>query len=208
MVQQCRADDRYPAGVADLWRGSGKPSAARLVEARSIVVRSCRLRRFQLCGPPGRHIAQAPDREPRGIPLAIFGDDGWAGYGGAAAAAYRGGPVPLMKQRNYASGAIALNLHHPHFERGTSLRTFALCCSGAFQLADWREGIDRWLTPGLEIEVFRTPGQLRALVERYLGDHPARARIAAAGRARVIAEHTYFHRLAKMLEVLPAVSAA
>ena len=144
-----------------------------------------------------------------GLPLAIFGDDGWAGYGGAAAAAYRGGPVSSDEANViYASGAIALNLHHPQFQRGTSLRTFALCCSGAFQLADWREGIDRWLTPGLEIEVFRTPGQLRALVERYLGDHPARARIAAAGRARVIAEHTYFHRLAKMLEDVRAVSAA
>jgi spore maturation protein CgeB len=135
-----------------------------------------------------------------GLPLAIFGDSGWREYGGALAKAYRGGPVSSRRANViYASGGIALNLHHPQFRRGTSLRTFALCCSGAFQIADWREGLDCWLTPGVELETFRTPRALRALVERYLGDPDARARIAHAGRARVLAEHTYHHRVELML---------
>ncbi len=135
------------------------------------------------------------------VPLAIFGDEGWRRYGGGVARAYRGGPVSSERANLiYASGAIALNLHHPQFRRGTSLRTFALCCSGAFQIADWKDGLDRWLTPGVELETFRTPRELRELVDRYLTDTAARARVAAAGRARVLAEHTYQHRLKAMLQ--------
>jgi spore maturation protein CgeB len=135
------------------------------------------------------------------VPLAIFGDEGWRRYGGAVARAYRGGPVSSERANQiYASGAIALNLHHPQFRRGTSPRTFALCCSGAFQIADWRDGLDRWLTPGVELETFRTPRQLHDLVDRYLPDAAARARVAAAGQARVLAEHTYRHRLEAMLQ--------
>ena len=135
-----------------------------------------------------------------GLPLAIYGDEGWRRLGGFLSRSYRGGPVCSERANTiYASGAIAMNLHHAQFRHGTSLRTFALCCSGAFQLVDWRDGLDRWFMPGLELETFRTPCELREKAERYLADPAGRTRIAAAGRARVLAEHTYRHRLTKML---------
>lgn len=135
-----------------------------------------------------------------GLPLAIFGDNGWLDAGARVAGAYRGGPVSSDRANAiYASGAIALNIHHPQFRRGTSLRTFALCCSGAFQIADWRDGLECWLRPGVELETFRTPQELRAVAEKYLSDAPSRQGIARAGRARVLAEHTYRHRMEAML---------
>ncbi len=135
-----------------------------------------------------------------GFPLAIFGDEGWRRAGGFLAESYRGGPVASDRANViYASGAIALNLHHTQFHRGTSLRTFALCCSGAFQLVDWRDGLDRWLMPGVDLETFRGPAELRQQASRYLADATARARIAASGRRRTLAEHTYAHRLRAML---------
>lgn len=141
-----------------------------------------------------------------GLPLAVFGDEGWKDCGRFVASCYRGGPVRSERANAiYASAAMALNFHHPQFRRGTSLRTFALCCSGAFQVVDWRDGLDRWFTPGVEIETFRTPGELRSIAERYLADPVSRARIAAAGRQRVLTEHTYRHRLEAMLERLQFV---
>jgi spore maturation protein CgeB len=134
-----------------------------------------------------------------GVPLAIFGDTGWKSLGGSFARSYRGGPVSSERANViYGSGAIALNFHHPQFRRGTSLRTFALCGAGAFQVVDWRDGLDRWLTPGVELVTFRTPAELRGIVDRYLAEPAERARIAAAGRTRVLAEHTYRHRLQTM----------
>jgi spore maturation protein CgeB len=134
-----------------------------------------------------------------GLPVAVYGDPGWRLSGTFAASCYRGGPVTTDRANViYGSAAIALNFHHPQFRRGTSLRTFALCASGVLQLADWRGGLDRWLTPGRELDVFRSPQELRAKAERYLRDPSARRRIADAGRARVLAEHTYAHRLTTM----------
>jgi spore maturation protein CgeB len=52
----------------------------------------------------------------------------------------------------------------------------------------------------VELETFRTPRELRSLTERYLADPTAAARIGAAGRRRVLAEHTYRHRVAAMLD--------
>lgn len=139
-----------------------------------------------------------------GLPLAIFGDEGWLRYGGYSARCYRGGPVNSERANViYGSSAIALNLHHPQFRRGTSLRTFALCCSGAFQVVDWRDGLDRWFEPATELETFRTPGELRATVQRWLADPRGRSQVAKAGRERVLREHTYRHRLAHMLNCTP-----
>jgi spore maturation protein CgeB len=151
-------------------------------------------------GHPAGTYRQALLESLEGLPLAIYGDEGWRRAGGFVARSYRGGPVPSERANViYASGAIALNFHHTQFHRGTSLRTFALCCSGTFQLVDWKEGLDRWLTPGVELETFRTPEELRTLAQRYLADPVSRTRIAAAGRRRTLAEHTYRHRLCRML---------
>jgi spore maturation protein CgeB len=49
--------------------------------------------------------------------------------------------------------------------------------------------------PGREVAFFRDPAEVPELVRRYL-DHPAeRERIVAAARRRILAEHTYEHRL-------------
>lgn len=151
-------------------------------------------------GHPSGTLRRALIESLEGLPVAIFGDPEWKDAGGFAASCYRGGPVTTERANIiYSSNAIALNFHHPQFRRGTSLRTFALCAAGAFQLVDWREGLDRWLTPGLEVETFRSPAELRSLAERYLANPSARRRIADAGRQRVMNEHTYAHRLATML---------
>jgi spore maturation protein CgeB len=57
----------------------------------------------------------------------------------------------------------------------------------------------------VELETFRTPRELRSLTERYLADPAAAARIGAAGRRRVLGEHTYRHRVAAMLDETPSV---
>ena len=152
-------------------------------------------------GHPAGALRRALIDSLEGLPVAVFGDEGWRRFGGFAAASYRGGPVDTSRANAiYGSGAIALNFHHPQFRRGTSLRTFALCAAGAFQLTDWREGLDRWFSPGRELEVFRSPQELRELATRYLLDSAGRQRIARAGRDRVLSEHTYARRLEVMLQ--------
>ena len=50
--------------------------------------------------------------------------------------------------------------------------------------------------------VYAEPAEIPELVARYLADEPARERIAAAGRARLLAEHTYPMRIKQLFAVM------
>ena len=92
-----------------------------------------------------------------------------------------------------------MNIHHPQFRVGTSLRTFAIGAAGAFQLVDWRPGLERFFVPDEEIVTYQTADELRAKASYYLANESARQRIARAGHERVLREHTYAHRIAQIL---------
>lgn len=77
-------------------------------------------------------------------------------------------------------------------------RTFELAACGAFQLVDSRS-----LLPELfqrdEVVSFRAGEELPAVIRRWLKDPEGRAAAAGAARRRVLAEHTYAHRLKEIL---------
>ncbi|MCA1957963.1 MAG: glycosyltransferase [Nitrospira sp.] len=102
---------------------------------------------------------------------------------------------------------INLNLHSYN---GPSLdpqadfvnpRTFELAACGAFQLTD-----DRSLLPELftdqEVVRFRSPDEVPHLIRRWLHDHEARRAVVEAARRRVLAHHTYRHRMEELLAVI------
>lgn len=132
--------------------------------------------------------------------LRIYGDTGWMNASKILKGAYCGGPVASEKANSlYNSAAIALNIHHHQFRSGTSLRTFALCCAGAFQLVDWRPGLDKYFNVGHELVAFESLTDLRKKALHYLRDGPSRERIARAGLHRVLSEHTYTNRMGYIL---------
>jgi hypothetical protein len=147
-----------------------------------------------------RHIAD--------LDLAIWGDAAWRTWKTNdvdLGRCYKGGPVPPDKTNKiYNSADAVVNIHHPQIRCGTSLRTFSICAAGAFQLVDWRPGVDDMLEPGKEIVTFRCGVELAENARRYLRDAPARQRIAAAGERRVRAEHTYAHRLKRIMRDVDA----
>lgn len=138
------------------------------------------------------------------LDLSIYGDQGWVRHGGdergSLARAFRGRELPAPEANLAYNGArIVLNIHHPQFHQGTSLRTFAISAAGAFQLADERPGLGRFLVPGKEVVTYSSPDDLRDKALYYLKHDAARQSIAQAGFQRVRAEHTYAHRLAEIL---------
>jgi spore maturation protein CgeB len=141
-------------------------------------------------------------RDVADLDLKVFGDPGWANGGPTdpLAMAYQGRKL-LGDEANlaYNAGRIILNIHHPQFNDGTSLRTFAVAGAGAFQMSDFRPGITRFFKPDREIVTFTSPNDLRDKAKYYLANDTARHTIAEAGLKRVRAEHTYAHRFAEML---------
>lgn len=133
--------------------------------------------------------------------LRIYGDDGWLRSGNPGLMnSYQGRTLSATEANvAYNAARIVLNIHHPQFHMGTSLRTFAISASGAFQLADDRPGLSQFLKPGVEVETFASPQILRSKVLHYLKHDVDRQAIAKAGYDRVVSEHSYHHRLAILL---------
>jgi len=74
------------------------------------------------------------------------------------------------------------------------LRDFEVPMSGGFYLAEHSDELADFFVPGVEIETWRTREELRDKCRYYLAHDEERRRIAAAGRARALREHTWEHR--------------
>jgi len=110
--------------------------------------------------------------------------------------------------RAYAGATVAVNIHHrldeDEVEATCNQRLFEIASVGVLQVVDYRLDLDRWFRPDDEVLVFDTPADLKRTVENALQDLAAAERIAGAGRERLLAEHTYMHRMERILADLQA----
>ena len=153
----------------------------------------------------------SPDRERRLTPLAhhdlaIWGDRGWKDLtapGSPLRSRWRGRPVV---GREYAlacaAAKICLNLVEPAAQESANMRTFELAGMGRFVLAPRNQAHEELFVEGEEIELFSTPEELRAKVERYLTQPTEREAIGRAARRKVAAQHTYEHRARRIVEAI------
>ncbi len=147
-----------------------------------------------------------PERErllmAAGLPdLEIYG---WAAHEipPALAAAVRPGRIARRRANAiYGRAWVVLSLHHQQVRRAPT-RVFDPALAGAFQLTEARPDLAELLAPGREIVTFSTTAELNEKLGYYRSQPAERARIAAAGRARVAAEHTFRHRARQILAVL------
>ena len=112
----------------------------------------------------------------------------------------RGEGIPNVEVgRYYSSAAIVLNDHWPDMRAQgfISNRIYDALACAAFVISDDVEGIAAEFDDG--VLTYRERPELEALIERYLGDPEERARIAARGRAAVLARHTFDQRAAEIL---------
>ncbi len=144
--------------------------------------------------------------------LKIWGTE-WGGAGQVEAAVQRAGARISTEDtvRIFNATDVNLNLHSSTYVDGVdprgdfvNPRTFELAAAGAFQLVDRRALLPPLLSPGTEVATFTDASELRDLVRHYLARPEERAALAAAGRARVLAEHTYRHRMERLLEAVCA----
>lgn len=114
---------------------------------------------------------------------------------------------PTDTVRIFNASSINVNLHSSTYVDGVdplgdfvNPRTFEIAACGAFQLVDERRYLPEVFVPGEEVATFASSAELRERIAHYLAHPEERAAIAAAGRRRVLAEHTYTARMAQLLE--------
>jgi len=102
----------------------------------------------------------------------------------------------------YPLSDVNFNCTSAQMKGAVNQRVFDVPASGAFLLTDRRAQLERLFEPGVEAAVYDGPEEAAELLARYLADAPARERLAAAGRARVLARHTYVHRLRALVAAI------
>ena len=176
--------------------------ASRAVAAVTVPARVPELA-FVAAPTPGRRALLAAIRQP----VALFGP-GWQDAPELAQHrrdARRIDPDELA--RIYAGHLGVLNIRHEIYVlNGLNQRHFAPYVHATPVISDAVADIAQCFDPGSEMLVYRDAAELEAIY-RELRAHPARAAaIGAAGQRRVLAEHTYQHRLGRLRSLvgLPA----
>ncbi len=104
----------------------------------------------------------------------------------------------------YAGAAIVLNDSWADMRREGFIpnRVFDVLAAGGYVVSDDVAGLADVF--GDAVPVYRDGVELRDAIERSLADPAARAERAARGRAIVLAEHTFDHRAARLIEDITA----
>lgn len=106
---------------------------------------------------------------------------------------------------------VNLNLHSSPSRPGLdpdgeflNPRAFEIAACGAFQLVDRRRLADTHFRIGEELAVYDDPDDLRRQIDFYLARPDLRAEMGRRARARVLAEHTYAHRMRELVDFVAA----
>ncbi len=133
-------------------------------------------------------------------PIAVFGP-GWRGSDGGAHDIHPGRVAARRVPAIYGGHRTALNIRNElNVLAGLNQRNFEPCLAGAALLTDDQPDLQTCFEPGSEVLVWRDADELNALYRKVLGEGDFAARVAAAGRGRVLAQHTFAHRLGTLAE--------
>jgi spore maturation protein CgeB len=91
--------------------------------------------------------------------------------------------------------------HHIDLSEGyaNNMRLYEATGVGAAMLVDQKRNLREIFVPAEEVMAYESASHCAELVDRLLADEPLRARIAAQGQARTLAEHNYFRRTGEIV---------
>jgi spore maturation protein CgeB len=94
---------------------------------------------------------------------------------------------------------INLNIHFTHSKNSPNLRTFEIPATSSFELCDDLPDLHHLFRVGKELAIYKNPRDCRQQIRYFLDNPEERKRLARAGYRRVIAEHTFVHRMEQAL---------
>jgi len=101
--------------------------------------------------------------------------------------------------RIYPYSTINFNCTSKQMKGAVNQRIFDVPAAGSFVLSDWREQMDALMERDKEIVVYDEIEEIPDLIRFYLKNTAARKAVVKAGRARVLAEHTWAQRIQSLV---------
>lgn len=102
----------------------------------------------------------------------------------------------------YQKSLINLNISRFQLRSGVTQRVFDVPATRGFLLTDRTSELNQYLHPDKEVAVYESADEAKEKVRYYLFHENEREEIASRAYQRVINEHTYAHRINKLLNIL------
>jgi len=143
-----------------------------------------------------------PSRALPDVDFALGGRD----FRGDTGKARLVGDVPFnVFARAISAARINLNItrrSHATVFASSTARPFELAAAGAAIVSNPYEGIERWFEPGRELLVVSNADEAVAAYGELLADPAQAEELGRRARERLLDEHTYAHRAARVLELV------
>lgn len=105
--------------------------------------------------------------------------------------------------RVFAKAGIVLNRHAGWAENyANNMRLYEATGVGSMLLTDYKDNLDQLFEIGKEVVAYRSKYECVKLIKYYLEHEEERASIAAAGQRRTLEEHTYYHRMEELVQIV------
>jgi spore maturation protein CgeB len=116
---------------------------------------------------------------------------------------YHGEAWGLDMYNVFAGSRIVINRHSSASENyANNMRLYEATGVGAFLITDHKDNLGELFEVGTEIESYRDADELVEKVRYYLDHDEERLRIARAGQARTLRDHTYLQRMKELEEIV------
>lgn len=83
-----------------------------------------------------------------------------------------------------------------------NMRLYEATGVGTLLITDWKVNLHEMFEPGKEVITYRSPEECTELIRYYLEHDDERKAIALAGQSRVLREHTYYHRMQELMDIV------
>jgi len=102
----------------------------------------------------------------------------------------------------YRNSRISLNITRLQLRSGVNQRIFDVPATGSFLLTDRSPELENYLQPGEEVGVYENAHDIKDKVGYYLSHNNEMKKITERARDRVLKEHTYQHRVSKIIGLI------
>lgn len=115
---------------------------------------------------------------------------------------YKGQAWGEQMLRILRGSKLTLNHHGDIAPYANNMRLYEATGVGALLITDWKENLREMFEPGKEVVAYRTPEECAKMIRYYLEHEEERQTIARAGQERTLQEHTYYHRMQELVDLV------
>jgi len=108
----------------------------------------------------------------------------------------------LAMYRILCGSQITLNHHGDIAPYANNHRLYEATGVGTMLITDWKENLHEMFKPGKQVVAYHTPEECVELIQYYLEHDDERKAIARAGQQRTLEEHTYYHRMQELVDIV------